>query len=249
MLKLNQKQKTHLLLNFEKWTDIPMLLLIFVMMATLLLPIITTLSKSTLVALEIIDVFILLLFAIELSIRTYLANNRLIFLKKNWLNALIVLLPIFSIFRFFQTIRLLRILRLTRLLVLFVKSSYNLKTMLFRHHFHYLLVILFSLIGLGSILIYRFDQELIGSKEGFADSLWLAIVNAFSGGYANIYPMGPEARVISIFLILFGTVLVSYFTASLASYFTEKEQDIEQERIEKKLNILIEDIQKIKKKI
>ena len=48
-------------------------------------------------------------------------------------------------------------------------------------------------------------------------------------------------------LILVGTVLVSYFTASLASYFTEKEQDIEQERIEKKLDNLIEEVKNIQK--
>lgn len=52
----------------------------------------------------------------------------------------------------------------------------------------------------------------------------------------------------SIFLILFGTVIVSYFTASLASYFTEKGQDIEQERIEKKLDTLIEEVKKLKEK-
>lgn len=246
MIKLkNIKQKEQLLSKFESLTEIPMLILVLVMIATLIIPLVVSLPESTHQVLEIIDWVIWAIFALELSIRTYLAPKRLSYLRKNWVDVIVVALPLLRIFRVLRAARLLRILRFVRVLALFGKFTTEIKTILSRHHLHYLLVVLIGLIGIGSVLIYHFDQGVAGGNESLVDSIWMVIVNAFSGGYANIYPAGPEARGISIFLILFGTVLVSYFTASLASYFTEKEQDIEQLRIEKKLDNLIMEVKKL----
>lgn len=225
-----------------------MLVLVLVMIATLIIPLVITLPESTHQVLEMIDWVIWAVFALELGIRTYLAPAKFNYLRKNWMDVLVVALPLLRVFRIFRAARILRILRFGRILALFGKFTTEIKTILSRHHFHYLLVILLGLVGIGSVLIYHFDQGIPGGNETLIDSIWLAIVNAFSGGFANIYPAGPEARGISILLILVGTVLVSYFTASLASYFTEKEQDIEQARIEKKLDELIEEVKKLSNK-
>lgn len=247
MIKLKIKNREKLLNQFETWTEIPMLVLILIMIATLIIPLVIKLPEPSHQVLEIIDWIIWAMFALELSIRTYLSTKKLQYLRKHWIDVIVVVLPVLRVFRIFRAARLLRILRFIRVLALFGKFTHEIKTILSKHHLHYLLVVLLGLIGIGSILIYHFDQGVTGGNESLADSIWMAIVNAFSGGYANIYPAGPEAKGVSIFLILFGTVLVSYFTASLASYFTEKEQDIEQERIEKKLDTLIEEVKKIRK--
>lgn len=246
MIKLNINNRERLLTQFESWTEVPMLVLVVIMVVTLILPLVSPLPDSAHQVLEIIDWIIWAIFALELSIRTYLSPRKLPYLRTNWIDVLVVLLPVLRIFRVLRAARILRILRFVRVLALFGKFTKEIKAILSRHHLHYLFVVLIGLIGIGSILIFHFDQGVTGGNESLTDSIWLAIVNAFSGGYANIYPAGPEAKGVSIFLILFGTVLVSYFTASLASYFTEKEQDIEQERIEKKLDLLIEEVKKLK---
>lgn len=247
MIKFANREE--LLKTFEDWVEIPMLVLVLVMIVTLVVPLVITLPEETYLVLEYIDWVIWALFAVELLVRTSLSANKLTYLRKNWIDVVVVALPLLRIFRIFRVARFLRILRLTRIIVLFNKFATELKYIFSRHHLHYLLVVFVGLIGIGSVLIYHFDQGIEGGNETLANSIWLAIVNAFSGGYANIYPAGPEARGISILLVLFGTVIVSYFTASLASYFTEKEQDKEQERIEKKLDVLIEKVEEIDKEL
>lgn len=248
MIKLNTQNREELLKKFESWTEIPMIVLVLVMIVTLVIPLVVHLPNETHLILELIDWVIWAIFALELGIRAYLSSHRIAYLRKNWLDLLVVALPVLRVFRIFRAARLLRILRFGRVFALFGKFTNEVKIVLSRHKLHYILVVFIGLITIGSILIYHFDQGVAGGNENLPDSIWLAIVNAFSGGFANIYPAGPEARGISILLILFGTVIVSYFTASLAAYFTEKEEDVEQERIEKKLDVLIEEVKKLKEK-
>lgn len=249
MVKLNSKNRAALLQKFESWTEIPLLILVLIMITTLVVPLVISLPSETNIILELIDWVIWAIFALELGIRTYLSTQRIAYLRKNWIDVIVVALPILRVFRIFRAARVLRILRFGRLFALFGKFTKEIKTILSRHHLHYILSVFIGLIVLGSILIFHFDQGISGGDESLTDAAWLAIVNAFSGGYANTYPAGPEARGISILLILFGTVIVSYFTASLASYFTEKEQDKEQERIENQLDNVIKKLDKLDKKI
>lgn len=249
MSQQNIKNRQELLLKFESWTEIPLIILVVIMIITLVLPLVIQLPQNIHDTFEIIDWGIWAIFALELSVRTYLAEKKLSYLRKNWIDILVVLLPVLRVFRVLRAARLLRVLRFVRILSFFAKFTSEVKTVLSHHHFHYLLVILLGLIGVGSVLIYHFDQGITGGNESLPDAVWIAIVNAFSGGYANVYPAGPEAKGVSVLLILVGTIIVSYFTASLASYFSEKSQDIEQKRIENKLDNLIEKVDKLDNKL
>ncbi len=247
-MQSNPRNRAALLEQWERWLEVPMFCLVIVMIVTLLVPLVTPLSNATYQILEIVDWFIWAIFFLELAFRTFLAEKKFAYLQKNWIDLLIVLLPVLRVFRIFRLIRVLRILRFARVFIFFGKFTQEVKIFLIRHHFHYLAIIICVLVTIGGVLIYNFDKEFAGEDRTFSAALWLSVVNAFSGGYANTYPLGIEAKAVSIVLILFGTVLVSYFTASLASYFTEKEQDVEQERIEKKLDRLLEEVQELKKK-
>ncbi len=246
MNKLDFQNREQLLVKFESWTEIPMLLLVVVLIITFTTPFIVTLPESISKLLEFMDGIIWAIFVVELAIRTYLSEKRLLYLKKHWIDVLVVILPFLRIFRVLRVVRMLRIYRLTKILVLFGKFTGEAKTLLSRYRFQYLLVILIGFIGIGAVLIYQFDQGLPGGNETLADALWMAIVNAISGGFAEVYPAGVEAKGVSIFLILSGTVLVSYFTALLASYFTEKGEDVERKSIEKKLDDLLKEVKKIR---
>lgn len=227
------------------------MVLVLVMIITISLPLVLQLPESTIVTLELIDWTIWATFALELAVRTSLVLNKIAYLRKNWVDVIVVLLPLLRIFRIFRAIRLLRMLRFSRILVLFDKFAIEVKIILKRHHLHYLLILLIGFTSIGSVLIYYSDIEsnTPNGVRNFSDALWMAIVTVFAGGYENIFPATPEARGVTILLILFGTIVVSYFTASLASYFTEKEQDKEQECLEAKMDILIQKLENIEKKI
>ena len=249
MIKLNIKNREELLLKVEQWTEIPMLVLVVLMIITLIIPLVFPLDDTTHNFLELIDWIIWGAFALELLVKTYLSPKKLVYLKKNWVDVIVVALPLLRVFRIFRVARgarAFRLLRFGRILALFGKFMTEIKTILSRHGFHYLFIIFIALIGIGTFLSYSFDQNLNSGANSLTNGLWLSVVAAFSGGFANVYPESPESKAISIVLILVGTVIVSYFTASLASYFSEKTQDIEQARIEKKLDVLIEEVKKIK---
>lgn len=250
MMNLNITDREDLLTRVDKWTEIPMLILVVVMIINLILPFVLPLDETTRHTLELIDWFIWGAFAFELIVKTYIAPGKLVYLRKNWFDVVIVLLPLLRVLRVARVIRgarALRVLRFARILVFFGKFTQEVKLIFKRHGFHYLFVVFLALIVIGTVLINNFDNQSADGIQSIPDSLWLVIVNAFSGGFANVYPQSPEAKAVSVLLIVVGTVIVSYFTASLASYFTEKEQDIEQARIEKKLDNLIEEIKRMKK--
>lgn len=247
-----------LLAKIEQRTEIPMLVLVIVMIAALIIPMVTRVSPEIELALEIVDWVIWGFFILELSVKTYLSTNRWHYLKKNWLDVLLVIVPFLRVLRVFRAARLargaraarsLRALRLSRILIFFGKFTQEVKTIFARHGFNYLFVVFLGLIGIGTALIYHFDQGILEGADNIDKSLWLVVVNAFSGGFANIYPASPESKVVSIILMILGTIIVSYFTASLASYFTEKEQDVEQEEIKQKLDQIIKEIDKIKQNV
>ncbi len=252
MIKVNFKNREELLLKVEQWTEIPMLVLVVIMVITLIIPLVIPLDEPTHNLLELIDWVIWGTFFLELLVKTYLSPKKLVYLRKNWVDVIVVALPLLRVFRVFRVARgarALRLLRFGRILALFGKFMTEVKTILSRHGFHYLFIIFIALIVIGTFLSYSFDQNLNSGANSLTAGLWLAVVNAISGGFANVYPESPESKAISIVLILVGTVIVSYFTASLASYFTEKTQDIEQARIEKKLDNLIEKVDKLESKI
>ena len=246
--KLSLEEREVLLSKIEKTTETPMLILVVIMIGALVLPLVAKLNQSLTTILEIIDLIIWAILLIELSIRVYIAPKRLTYLKKNWLDLLLVALPFLRVFRIFRAVRAIRVLRLTRVISFFSKFTQELKNIFSRHGFHYLIAVFVGIITIGTVLIYHFEQSSSIGTKNIGESLWLVITNAFSGGFANIYPNTPEAKTMAIVIIILGNVLVSYFTASLTSYFAEKDQDVEQERIEKKLDILIKKVEENEKR-
>jgi voltage-gated potassium channel len=251
---LSDEEREAIVSKIEAKTELPLLVLVIIMIITLVTPLVIKLDHQTTIFLEIIDWIIWAIFFLELSARTFFSTKRFSYLKKNWIDVLVVILPFLRIFRVFRVARLargaraVRALRFIRIISVFSKFTHELKNIFSKHGFHYLVAIFIGVIVIGTILVYNFEQSSIIGAKNIAESLWLVITNAFSGGFANIYPETPEAKTMAILIIIIGNVLVSYFTASLASYFSEKDQDVEQERIEKKLDFIIKEMNKNEKR-
>lgn len=254
-IKSSEKEREVLLQKVEKATEVPMLVLVVIMVGVLILPLIVKLNHSQNALLELIDLIIWAIFFIELSVRVYIAPRHLEYLRKNWLDLILVLLPFLRFFRIFRVVRgarairsfkAVRFLRFARIISVFSKFTQKLKDIFSRHGFSYLLIIFVGIIIIGTVLIYHFEQTSVNGTKNGGDIFWLVITNAFSGGFANVYPDSIESKALTIAIIILGNVLVSYFTASLASYFAEKDQDVEQERIEGKLDNLIKEMDTLK---
>ena len=69
---------------------------------------------------------------------------------------------------------------------------------------------------LGAFLISLIEFDNIG------DSLWWTIVTMTTVGYGDIAPVSTEGRVLAIFIMLFGIILVAIVTGTISSIFTTK---------------------------
>src|SRR3989338_5172779 len=126
MIKLNFKNRQDLLVQVEQWTEIPMLVLVVIMIITLILPLVVPLDEATHHLLELIDWFIWGAFALELLVKTYLAPKKIVYLRKNWIDVVVVALPLLRVFRVFRIARgarAIRLLRFGRILALFGKFT------------------------------------------------------------------------------------------------------------------------------
>jgi len=142
-----------LLEKVERYTEVPMLILVVVMIVTLVVPMVWQVNQKTESVLEVIDWIIWALFALELAVKTYLSEQRLRYLRTHWIDVIVVVVPLLRVFRIFRIARLarsarllrstrsLRIFRLVRILAFFTKFITEIKTIFTRHGFNYLFIV------------------------------------------------------------------------------------------------------------
>jgi voltage-gated potassium channel len=165
--------------------------------------------------------------------------------------ALIALTPPFFVPESLQGARSLRALRLLRLVRLGAIAGIGLRAA--RRSFgarQFPLVMVFAAmtVALGAAGGYLFEQGSNRSIGSYGDALWWAIVTATTVGYGDVSPVTVEGRIIAVLLMLTGIGVIGIFTATVASFFFEQEQESETaalaarlDSIERKLDSLLED--------
>ena len=146
------------------------------------------------------------------------------YLRWGWLD-LVASIPMIPAFRVARLARIARIIRLLR----GARASRQLLAALLLHRARNtfwavamgcVVLILFSAIGIVNV------EDNLTVKEAF----WWSIFTLATGEYGTLYPESTEGRVIALFLMTGGVVLFGTFTASVASYFLEEEQEADQGR-------------------
>ena len=178
-------------------------------------------------------------------------TRRWAFLRTAWFDlALIILTPPFLVPDTLQGARSLRALRLVRFLRVGAVAAIGLRSA--RRSFgarQFPLVMLFAAVtvALGAAGAYLFEQGANRSIGSYGDALWWAIVTATTVGYGDVSPVTVEGRVIAVLLMLVGIGVISIFTATVASFFFEQEQESETaalaarlDAIERKLDAVLE---------
>ncbi|WP_286238192.1 potassium channel family protein [Neptuniibacter halophilus] len=205
------------------------------------------------------DWLIWLLFASELALMLSLVDDRLRYLKQNWMSPLIVLggLPVlWGVNTFYAGI--IRSLRLALTIGVFLRVSKDTRDLLSRHNLGITLFICFIILVISGLLISGIDPAF----ESPMDGLWWAWVTVTTVGYGDLVPETTEGRIFGSLLILMGLGMFSMLTASFSVFFieqdereiTEKEEEnilrIEQlenrlERIENQLDKALEVLNKL----
>ncbi len=166
-------------------------------------------------------------FALDLVVMLSLVDNKLRYLKGNWMSLVIVLtgIPILLNALSLQS-GALRSLRLLIFASIFTRLSSDLRSVLGRHNLGVTLAIAFGFLILAAFLISGLDPAFRNPIDGF----WWAWVTMTTVGYGDLVPTTLEGRIVGMLLILVGIAIFSMLTASFSVFFIEKEEEEKNDR-------------------
>jgi voltage-gated potassium channel len=226
-------RREELLHRIERITEMPLLVLAFAMIPLLLGPLLWELSAQEEATFLILDYFIWALFAVDLIVKTAISPHRLAYLRRHWLEVLVVVIP------FFRPLRILRI---------FVFGSRAWVGMRRLVNVDFLLVYGVGLVIIAATVVASVEGGEGASIHSFADALWWAVVTITTVGYGDMVPITLVGRAIAFVLMLGGIAFFSGMTANLASFLIKSKdsQKDEMARLVKEIDGLRQDMAKLR---
>jgi voltage-gated potassium channel len=104
--------------------------------------------------------------------------------------------------------------------------------------FHYVGLVAIATVLLGAAGIYLVEGDANRAITSYGDALWWAIVTATTVGYGDVSPVTAEGRLIAVMLMLTGIGVIGVFTATVASFFFEHEQQSETAQLAARLEVI-----------
>lgn len=146
-------------------------------------------------------------FAVDLSIRLCLAEDRWRYALKHWYDVALVALPLLRPFRLLRLVALVRILdrsasaNLAGRVLVYVGGAASLA------------------VGLGALAVLDAERDAPEANiTTFGDALWWACTTVTTVGYGDHYPVSAEGRVVAVVLMVVGIGVVGAVTASVATW-------------------------------
>jgi voltage-gated potassium channel len=204
----NVSGREALLTRIERLTELPLLILAFVMIPLIVGPYLWDLSieeEATFIAL---DMFIWAVFAVDMGIKVLVTPKRLTYLRRHWLEVLIVIVPFF------------RPLRLIRLFLFGSRAFVGVRRLV---HVDFLVVYGIGLVIIAATVVASVERGEHASIHSFADALWWAAVTITTVGYGDMVPVTTTGRAVAFVLMLGGIAFFSGITANLASFLVRGE--------------------------
>ena len=134
-------------------------------------------------------------------------------------------LRIFVLFRVFKLLRYTK--SINQFLGVLASKKFELFTLLF--------LLIFITVTAG-IAIYVFEQNENENIDSIFDALYWALITISTVGYGDISPVTAEGRVVSMIIIVSGIAMISFVTSVIVSSFSEKLDELKENRIIEELN-------------
>ena len=195
--------------RFERITEMPLMLASFALM-----PIITGLyfwnlsptEESIYTALQIA---IWALFAFAFIVKLALAPSKLAYLRRNWPEAMLVLIPV---------LRPLRIVAAILFVVRDVSRWRHLVT------FETLLAYGIGIVLLAATIVTTVEQNADGANiRSFLDALYWSLVTVSTVGYGDHYPVTVVGKFTAVALMFFGVGIFAGIVAAIVAAFGRSE--------------------------
>ena len=176
------------------------------MIPLLIGPLIWKLSTSEEAIFLTLDWFIWAIFAIDLAVKTMVAPKRLAYLRRHWLEVLVVVVPF------------LRPLRILRIFIFGSRAWVGMRRLV---NIDFLLVYGIGLVIIAATVVASVEGGENASIQSFPDALWWAVVTITTVGYGDMVPVTVAGRAIGFILMLGGIAFFSGVTANLASFLVK----------------------------
>jgi voltage-gated potassium channel len=163
----------------------------------------------------IVDLVIWALFAFDYLVRFALATPKKRFVREEWLDLVLVVLPLL------QPLRLAgAIVRLARLNAAIERTTQGAQRLMGRHKLYIALTWAVGLMLIAAVVtpLVEPDKSKITS---FGDGIWWALVTMTTVGYGDLVPESVSGQVIGGVLMLAGIGILSLLTANIATLFLE----------------------------
>lgn len=221
-----EKERIEILRRVEAWLEIPMLVLGFAWLLLLVIEFTRGLTPF----LETLGVVIWIIFILDFLVKFILAPRKQVFLKRNWLTEIALLVPALRVFRIFRVFRVLRAaravrgLRLVRFVTSLNRGMKALGASLGRRGFGYVVAVTLLVVVSGAAGMYALEDDVEGGFENYGEALWWTAMLLTSIG-SEYWPQTPEGRVLCVLLSVYGFAVFGYITATLATFFIGRDAD------------------------
>ena len=219
--------------DLEAWLEKPMLFLGFIWLVLL----VVELTRGLPPALELVGTAIWVAFILDFLLRFWLSPDRGIYLRRNWLTALSLLVPALRVARVLSIVRLGRAARAARTLhgvtrsarLLRVVASINrgmaaLRQSMARRGLGFVILLTSLVVVGGAAGMYAFERDVPGARglPSFWSALWWTGMLMTTMG-SEYWPRSPEGRALCLLLSLYAFGVFGYVTASLATFFVGRD--------------------------
>jgi voltage-gated potassium channel len=207
--------------KLDRYLDVPLALASVVVVLLVVIQLTGEVSEPWAGRIEVLSWAVWGLFFVEFAVKFALAPVKRRYLRRNWLDVLVLLLPFLRVLRALRILRATRGLPLFRLLVFGGRGSSSTLALLKRRRLGQLAIVSAMVILIGAATAFLLEEGAPGSTiETFGDALWwsAALVTTVS---SELYPVTAGGRVLAFLMMLYALGVFSYFIASIASILVE----------------------------
>ena len=168
------------------------------------------------------------LFIVQFLLEFFIAPKKLLYLRRNWLTAIALLVPALRVLSVFRALRVLRALRGVRLVRVIGSANRGMRALgrvMGRRGFGYVTSLSLLVMAAGAAGMYAFEHDVQGSTlVSFGSALWWTAMILTTMG-SDYFPKTSEGRLLCFLLALYGFAVFGYVTATIASFFVARDAD------------------------
>ena len=184
---------------------------------------------------RVTDIIIWCFFVLETVVITSLVNDKIRYLRNNWMNLVIIAIGAPLLWVANNYAAALRTLRLLLIFPLLINTSSTIHKVLSRNYLGSVLLVALVFTLMAGLLMAGIDPNIDNVWQG----IWWAWVTVSTVGYGDTVPVSTAGKILGAVVILFGVGFFSLLTASFSAYFVSRgEVEIEEEE-EEEINQLL----------